>query len=92
MNPATPFDQKPAVEVTKDRNGTDQVVLRNQRGASAKVSLFFSSLESNSSDYQILQIMMILTTLLVCRLAYMEARSYPGGLIAVRNYCLQALR
>ncbi|KAK8599147.1 hypothetical protein V6N13_077081 [Hibiscus sabdariffa] len=28
-----------AVEVTKDRNGTDQVLLRNPRGASARVSL-----------------------------------------------------
>jgi hypothetical protein len=27
-----------AVEVTKDRNGVDQVVLRNRRGASARVS------------------------------------------------------
>lgn len=32
------FDQK-AVEVTKDRNGIDQIVLRNPRGASARVSL-----------------------------------------------------
>lgn len=28
------------VEVTKDRNGTDQVILRNQRGASATVRFF----------------------------------------------------
>ncbi|XWS50050.1 hypothetical protein CRYUN_Cryun12cG0054900 [Craigia yunnanensis] len=33
------FDQKAAVEVTKDRNGIDQVVLRNPRGASARISL-----------------------------------------------------
>ncbi|KAL5814297.1 hypothetical protein ACOSQ3_025091 [Xanthoceras sorbifolium] len=32
-------DQKAAVEITKDRNGIDQVVLRNPRGASARVSL-----------------------------------------------------
>ncbi|KAK8521135.1 hypothetical protein V6N12_005047 [Hibiscus sabdariffa] len=31
--------QETAVEVTKDRNGTDQVLLRNPRGASARVSL-----------------------------------------------------
>lgn len=31
--------ERAAVEVTKDRNGIDQVVLRNQRGASARVSL-----------------------------------------------------
>lgn len=30
-------DQRAAVEVTKDRNGIEQVVLRNPRGASAKV-------------------------------------------------------
>ena len=29
-----------AVEVTKDRNGIDQVVLRNPRGASARVRIF----------------------------------------------------
>ncbi|XP_031286728.1 putative glucose-6-phosphate 1-epimerase, partial [Pistacia vera] len=32
-------DQRPAVEVTKDRNGIGQVVLRNPRGASATISL-----------------------------------------------------
>ncbi|KAK2664221.1 hypothetical protein Ddye_002795 [Dipteronia dyeriana] len=32
-------DQKSAIEVTKDRNGVDQVVLRNPRGASARISL-----------------------------------------------------
>ncbi|KDO76441.1 hypothetical protein CISIN_1g022000mg [Citrus sinensis] len=32
-------DHRAAVEVTKDRNGIEQVVLRNPRGASAKISL-----------------------------------------------------
>ncbi|KAJ0047663.1 hypothetical protein Pint_15042 [Pistacia integerrima] len=32
-------NQRPAVEVTKDRNGIGQVVLRNPRGASARISL-----------------------------------------------------
>ncbi|KAK9277374.1 hypothetical protein L1049_006917 [Liquidambar formosana] len=32
-------DQRAAVEVTKDKNGIDQVVLRNPHGASARVSL-----------------------------------------------------
>ncbi|OMO79692.1 Aldose 1-/Glucose-6-phosphate 1-epimerase [Corchorus capsularis] len=32
-------DQKPAVEITKDRNGIEQIVLRNPRGASTRVSL-----------------------------------------------------
>ncbi|OIW11106.1 hypothetical protein TanjilG_22913 [Lupinus angustifolius] len=32
-------DNRAAVEVIKDKNGIEQVVLRNQRGASAKVSL-----------------------------------------------------
>ncbi|KAI9174696.1 hypothetical protein LWI28_021375 [Acer negundo] len=32
-------DQKSAIEVTKDRNGVDQVVLRNPRGASTRISL-----------------------------------------------------
>lgn len=34
-------DQRAAVEVTKDRNGIEQVVLRNPRGASAKVRTIF---------------------------------------------------
>ncbi|KAG7015158.1 hypothetical protein SDJN02_22791 [Cucurbita argyrosperma subsp. argyrosperma] len=34
-----PSNQKPAVEVAKDKNGVDQVLLRNSRGASARVSL-----------------------------------------------------
>ncbi|XP_044484388.1 putative glucose-6-phosphate 1-epimerase [Mangifera indica] len=32
-------DQRPPIEVTKDRNGIDQVLLRNPRGASARISL-----------------------------------------------------
>ncbi|KAK3227985.1 hypothetical protein Dsin_007847 [Dipteronia sinensis] len=32
-------DQKSAIEVTKARNGVDQVVLRNPRGASVRISL-----------------------------------------------------
>lgn len=41
MNRSGTADQRAAtaVEVTKDRNGVDQVVLRNWRGASARVSL-----------------------------------------------------
>ncbi|KAF7828177.1 putative glucose-6-phosphate 1-epimerase isoform X1 [Senna tora] len=33
------IESRGGVEVTKDRNGIDQVVLRNQRGASARISL-----------------------------------------------------
>lgn len=44
-------DQKPAVEFTKDRNGIDQVILNNPRGASVRVrfhqifSVYFMSRE-----------------------------------------------
>lgn len=34
-------DQKAAAEVTKGRNGIDQIVLRNSRGASARVRNHF---------------------------------------------------
>ncbi|XP_021644850.1 putative glucose-6-phosphate 1-epimerase [Hevea brasiliensis] len=44
-------DQKvAAVEVTKDRNGIDQIVLRNPRGASARVSLFGGQVLSWRTD------------------------------------------
>ncbi|XVE64739.1 hypothetical protein DITRI_Ditri07aG0125400 [Diplodiscus trichospermus] len=46
----TAFDQKDAVEVTKDRNGIDQVVLRNPRGASARVSLHGGQILSWRTD------------------------------------------
>ncbi|KAF9689268.1 hypothetical protein SADUNF_Sadunf01G0074300 [Salix dunnii] len=39
-----------AVEVTKDRNGVDQVVLRSQRGASARVSLYGGQVLSWRTD------------------------------------------
>lgn len=35
-------DQRVAVDVTKDKNGIDQVVLQNPRGASAMVWIPFS--------------------------------------------------
>ncbi|XP_061343568.1 putative glucose-6-phosphate 1-epimerase isoform X2 [Gastrolobium bilobum] len=38
-NSGAESDNRAAIEVTKDRNGIDQVVLRNFRGASARVSL-----------------------------------------------------
>lgn len=38
-HPAAVWDYKAATEITKDWNGIDQVVLRNPRGASARVSL-----------------------------------------------------
>ncbi|OIW17204.1 hypothetical protein TanjilG_02493 [Lupinus angustifolius] len=38
-NSASVWDFKAATEITKDRNGIDQVVLRNPQGASARVSL-----------------------------------------------------
>lgn len=34
-------DKRTAVEVTKDKNGIGQVVLRNPRGASARVRSFY---------------------------------------------------
>lgn len=40
----------PAVEVTKDRNGILQVVLRNPRGASARVSLYGGQVLSWRTD------------------------------------------
>ncbi|KAH1107285.1 hypothetical protein J1N35_011053 [Gossypium stocksii] len=40
----------PAVEVTKDRNGIHQVVLRNPRGASARVSLYGGQVLSWRTD------------------------------------------
>ncbi|XP_020539513.1 putative glucose-6-phosphate 1-epimerase isoform X1 [Jatropha curcas] len=43
-------DQRVAVEVTKDRNGIDQVVLRNPRGASARVSLYGGQVLSWKTD------------------------------------------
>lgn len=39
---AAVWDHKAAIEISKDWNGIDQVFLRNSRGASAKVSTFFS--------------------------------------------------
>ncbi|KAF5938474.1 hypothetical protein HYC85_022733 [Camellia sinensis] len=43
-------DRREAVEVTKDRNGIDQVVLRNPRGASAQVSLHGGQVLSWKTD------------------------------------------
>uniref|UniRef100_A0A5B7BNI1 glucose-6-phosphate 1-epimerase n=1 Tax=Davidia involucrata TaxID=16924 RepID=A0A5B7BNI1_DAVIN len=43
-------DQTAAVEVTKDKNGIDQVVLRNPRGVSAKVSLYGGQVLSWKTD------------------------------------------
>lgn len=34
------WDQKSAIEMTKDWNGHDQVVLRNPQGASARVRFY----------------------------------------------------
>lgn len=41
-NCGTENESRAGVEVTKDKNGIDQVVLRNQRGASARVRFFDS--------------------------------------------------
>lgn len=38
-HPAAVWDYRAAIEITKDWNGIDQVVLRNPQGASARVSL-----------------------------------------------------
>lgn len=39
-HPAAVWDYKAAMEITKDWNGIDQVVLRNPHGASVKVKFF----------------------------------------------------
>ncbi|KAI8545010.1 hypothetical protein RHMOL_Rhmol07G0009900 [Rhododendron molle] len=44
------WDHKAAVELTKDWNGIDQIVLRNQQGASARVSLHGGQVTSWRSD------------------------------------------
>ena len=50
-------DKRTAVEVTKDKNGIGQVVLRNPRGASARVrslylyfTMYFVFFKSSSSN------------------------------------------
>uniref|UniRef100_A0A2P2JM01 glucose-6-phosphate 1-epimerase n=1 Tax=Rhizophora mucronata TaxID=61149 RepID=A0A2P2JM01_RHIMU len=45
-------DQRAAVEVVKDRNGVDQIVLRNPRGASARVSLHGGQVLSWRTDQE----------------------------------------
>ncbi|XP_043687381.1 putative glucose-6-phosphate 1-epimerase isoform X2 [Telopea speciosissima] len=47
---AAVWDQRAAVEVTKDSNGIDQVVLRSPRGASARVSLHGGQVVSWRND------------------------------------------
>nr|DAD19127.1 TPA_asm: hypothetical protein HUJ06_020590 [Nelumbo nucifera] len=47
---AAVWDQKAAIEVTKDWNGIDQVVLRSPRGASARVSLHGGQVVSWKND------------------------------------------
>lgn len=44
------WDHKAAVELTKDWNGIDQIVLRNPQGASARVSLHGGQVSSWRSD------------------------------------------
>ncbi|GMY30477.1 putative glucose-6-phosphate 1-epimerase [Fagus crenata] len=44
-------DKRAAVEVTRDKNGIDQVVLRNPRGASARVSLHGGQVLSWRNDH-----------------------------------------
>ncbi|KAJ4954881.1 hypothetical protein NE237_011664 [Protea cynaroides] len=47
---AAVWDQRAAVEVVKDWNGTDQVVLRSPRGACARVSLYGGQVVSWRND------------------------------------------
>ncbi|XP_059441964.1 putative glucose-6-phosphate 1-epimerase, partial [Corylus avellana] len=44
-------DQRAAVHVSKDKNGIDQVLLRNPRGASALVSLHGGQVLSWKTDH-----------------------------------------
>ena len=44
MEPSGVSDEKrPTVDLVKDKNGTDQVLLKNPKGASVKVIDFFVS-------------------------------------------------
>lgn len=43
-------DQKGTVEMAKDNNGLDQVLLREPRGASARVNLFGGQVSSWKND------------------------------------------
>lgn len=46
------WDYRAAIEITKDWNGIDQVVLRNPQGATAKVEFFlFLSWFYSSNDF-----------------------------------------
>ncbi|KAI3866678.1 hypothetical protein MKX03_030564 [Papaver bracteatum] len=47
---AAVWDQRAAIEVTKDWNGIDQVVLRSPRGASARISLYGGLVTSWRND------------------------------------------
>lgn len=49
-HPAAVWDYQAAIEVTKDWNGIDQVVLRNPLGASARVSLYGGQVVSWKND------------------------------------------
>lgn len=40
-HPAAVWDHRASLELTKDWNGIDQVVLRNPQGASARVSFYY---------------------------------------------------
>lgn len=87
---------KAGVEVTKDRNGVDQVVLRNKRGASARVR--FSGSLTNRFNYIrkckacVGQEANSYVVIKLFRLVCTEGRYFLGKMNVVKNYCSLAVR